>query len=937
MSEEIPNLINSAQNLDKTIKPKLLSSVTFQELIQFKEELLKELRDYKSKTTHNVNMEFEKYSQLIEKVNNKMDFIQQEKSSFFLKSEFIEEKNNIFSNISNVKSELKKIITLNETQIKTIQKDLEDSNCRYDKAIVDNLQVPGLVGSGCRFLNLKLYILSNKEELNNAVNLSHQTSMDYKSFKKKTENYISQINEKIKSQDYNLSNRISSKFNELQEKFDGLYKALNEKINSLSNKLNSEIIEINKENEKIHKLISENKKTMKERNEILKDEIIIEIEEMKTKFHKIKKNIVNLTSLLAGKNKGLNKQMVINNFNNMMKNLYKEFNIDQLNIENNTEIINNINPTITEPKSKSLFNSNKKIKSFHSPTKSIIKSNIGSSIKDYIEGKISAVDTKFNSDAFNMKRKQSVKLNNKDLFGFNKEINKNILSTGNINNFNSVKINPRLSLKLNTNSNLFKEIKEISSSFSENPKNLKSEINKKRNTLNIVPTKEEGTNKNNKSSFDLNNRNNKNNINISKKKQETINEEESNKSSSSNESNIKIIEKKKEKDLDNLDINKINQYKSMNLKNGQKIRLSLNKNSKKIDSDTSELSSSTSQKIENSLDSSKFVYNDTKINNENKNLNKISNNSSQIIKNSNNNNDKSINNYNDKTVNNIIQNASFDINKENNKLELNNSIKNNFLMNNETKITEKSLLKKFKENQNINLKQNFNINKIKDNLKNQYNHLSLNNIQKRNELIQISPNQENKKNASIFNTLSNKKENKNNNPLNTQSKYINYISKAIIFQNKDLMIKTTRNKDSNINNNHEREINFSSYDGQKNFFNKNNNNTNNLKEKKLEKKDKEFKINYDDCKNFDKYEKEIYVDNNIFKKIQYIKDEEIIDKPLLLDKTIFKCDKSRGYLESRIIELEFFTKKKFDELVKEIKNFIPIHFNSHLKDYSYKK
>ena len=47
-----------------------------------------------------------------------------------------------------------------------------------------------------------------------------------------------------------------------------------------------------------------------------------------------------------------------------------------------------------------------------------------------------------------------------------------------------------------------------------------------------------------------------------------------------------------------------------------------------------------------------------------------------------------------------------------------------------------------------------------------------------------------------------------------------------------------------------------------------------------------------------------------------------------------KLIKKKPNIEKRLIELEFFTKKKFDELVNEIKNFIPIHFNSYVKDYN---
>ncbi len=81
-----------------------------------------------------------------------------------------------------------------------------------------------------------------------------------------------------------------------------------------------------------------------------------------------------------------------------------------------------------------------------------------------------------------------------------------------------------------------------------------------------------------------------------------------------------------------------------------------------------------------------------------------------------------------------------------------------------------------------------------------------------------------------------------------------------------------------------------------------------------------------------------YKTNNITElndKTIVVPDNKIIDMPLIpFNKSILEIEKNKSYLEKRLIELEFFTKKKFDELVNEIKIFIPIHFNSYIKDYS---
>ena len=164
------------------------------------------------------------------------------------------------------------------------------------------------------------------------------------------------------------------------------------------------------------------------------------------------------------------------------------------------------------------------------------------------------------------------------------------------------------------------------------------------------------------------------------------------------------------------------------------------------------------------------------------------------------------------------------------------------------------------------------------------------------------------------------------------SKYFN----STLYKN-NLMIKTTRNKNINtiMKNINEKDKYFSSFDLQRNNINKNGNIDNILK-KLTEKKIDGFKLSMNYV-NKDKDDKDIYIDKEVFKNVRFIKDEEIIDRPLLFDRNNFKIDKNKGLLENKILELEFFTKKKFDELVNEIKHFIPIHFNSHLKNYSVTK
>ena len=957
MSEQI----KSNNNMTESIKPKL-PQISYQDLIKFKEELLKELRDYKYQTTLNINNEIHKFEKLIENKNVITNFIEKEKLSLLSKSEFSNERNIILSQISNKEQEIRNKLVVTDAKLNNYKRDVEESIYRYDKIIVENLQIPGLVGNACKYPNLKEYILANKEELNNSSMISKQASMELKSFKKKTEMNISIMNEKISEQKYKLLNLINSKFNEVSEKFEGLYTALNEKIANMDHGVNNENEILNQEIKKLNDLIFENKNKIIEENNISKAELITEIDEIKKKFDKIKKNIINLANLLMGKNNKQNKKAIIDNFNNMTNELFKDIKIDNINLENNNEHYfnknNNDNIRINRKLKKKYTLQNLK-----DLDKNIIKPCAKSSVKSYIEGKISAKDTKFTGGN---QRRSSVQINDFSLLKFQSQ-NKNNSSSSDV---------PKVHQKRKLNKR-YSQIIINKSDLNQNKKNKKKI--KRGNSLSFRQKEaKEKENYFNERIYESYN----NNINLNDKKMnddnEIINEEDSNKfNSSDNSSNTQKLDKR----------HSLNCFEFKNNKGNHKNKN--NESKKNNDFDSSEMSSS-SKKIDNSLDSSKFIYNNenNEIENQGKsnrnniaplnmdNLNQNFNEKLNNIRNINNytlyeaitknlltnlnykqdidekkienektdltetniNNklNKSINNNNNNALNQTDINTNENIN--NNSIKLNPNIKNNNQLSIKEKINDKPTLlfeKKGHQQSKIKLKKNIDIKYLKENINGNYLTLgTLGNIKKKNDIIDRTPKinktiKGNLRTMSIQNSSNSKLNEKN---ILSPSKYFN----STLYKN-NLMIKTTRNKNINtiMNSINEKEKYFSSFDLQKNNINKNRN-IDNIMKRLTEKKIDGFKLNLNHI-NKDKDDKDIYLDKEVFKNIRFIKDEEIIDRPLLFDRNTFNIDKNKGLLENKILELEFFTKKKFDELVNEIKHFIPIHFNSHLKNYSVTK
>ena len=823
MSNEAQSSPDTINNM-KIDKNKSVHQVTFQDLIIFKEDILKELRNYKLKISNSVNIEFEKYVDLLEKSNKNLNYYEKDKSSFMSKLDFVQEKEKLFNEVINTTNALRNEVMINQLHISTCRKDIDNSCYKYDKVISDNLLVPGIIGTSCKFGNLKEYIVYNKEEMNNAFLGNRQNANDLNVLRRKVDTNTAQLNTKIKSLEYRLSNFITSKYHELDDKFDRLYEELNKRMNSLSYEVNSNIEERKNELTRLKNFVfEENAKTI-ESVKTIKNDIINEFDIMKKNFKKIKKNIVSLTNLLMGRTHNMNKQLVINNFNNMMLELFKEFHV--------AEGLEIKKPEIQQTKTLR--------KSFRPAADSCIK--------QYIEGKISVNDAKFRGEKMGFKRKKSFQLSDKMILGFNKEevqrtvtstsINKNNNSNNNNNNNNNNSNNNSInnnsnnnSISNNNNSKSDKNVK-INKSFKSrltqvitfNPNMLEKNIKPK-----TEPKKAEKINSNKDvSQFKIESFNNiiqRTNtttfLNNKKKlnNDEVINEEDSNKynSSKSNNNSFEIKNKKKEKNKRNIkrkssynlvkqkifDLNLSSEKKTEKRNTYHKVEnLNINKDGTENKNKMIEFSenSSSSIKLENSTEIKNRNY---YINSPGKSKPKASykksyskdfklsedqtdyNNYNFKIQNNENNN--TLNESDKKNFIKKIQNVKIDDNKKDEEtkvidrqnIEIDNQ--NKYGNDHDDKLKQNKIVKNEEKiiNQNIIIKNKENIINQNINLKNEENIVNKNKIFKNEKQNVVKQNIENEKNKYIeeYNSL-------NNNILNLEKVKIKMYDENIKIKNR---------------------------------------------------------------------------------------------------------------------------------------------------------
>ena len=243
-----------------------------------------------------------------------------------------------------------------DSKIIILQNDLKDSCYKYDKAISNNFQVPGLIGERCQFSSLKSFLEFCHKKINESLRLKEQQNIDYKRFKEKLDGII--LKNKTQLQTY--ENNIDAYNKENDNKCQGRFAIIEERINSLrveNGKYSFELV--NKCNNfdekftKIDEMLNNSFKQYNEEMKVFKDmfkDINDRIKNFQEEYHNFQEKI----KLFNGLNKNvqdiqnnINKyNMKFNQINNKFLVIKKEINekYEEMKNKSNTNInINNNN------------------------------------------------------------------------------------------------------------------------------------------------------------------------------------------------------------------------------------------------------------------------------------------------------------------------------------------------------------------------------------------------------------------------------------------------------------------------------------------------------------------------------------------------------------------------------------------------------------------
>ena len=347
------------------------------EIMQFKDEMLKNIRELERKIMTKVNKNQEDLSSDLNNITASLNSLKTNNNAII---DSITETKLNFDKISHIESDLIKFHTALNGQEKKINETMLDISFmkeQYEKSFSDALIVPGIIGKNCKYNNFNDYIVNINQEISRLKTEKEYSRKESRELKQKLEQGMKSMSNLVDSfvgrakiytdgtkkgiielmdtriSEFDSKNmELFSKFYKMDSDFNQKFEKFDENLNNLNLNTNEEIkrveerlTKLNNNLEEIYKYINETKEELKyfKNNE---EKYMNELEQIKNNFNNIIKkennnNNENCNTITSDINYSKEITSVINQAKNIkeINNITTKPNFNEILLNNNN--INN--------------------------------------------------------------------------------------------------------------------------------------------------------------------------------------------------------------------------------------------------------------------------------------------------------------------------------------------------------------------------------------------------------------------------------------------------------------------------------------------------------------------------------------------------------------------------------------------------------------------
>ena len=298
-----------------------------EELNSLKEEIFLTIRQLEDKVFENINVKTAQLSDDFDKFKEKLEIIISNNKSMVESVVSEKIKAEKLTALESFKNRAEGVLLSHELKINEHNKNITYMKNKYDKAIEDNLLVPGLIGPKCQFNNIKEYINSNNSEIARLKYEKDQLKSESKDYKSRFDGLLKQMINIVDNSVENLKKYINEKISETKieydkkiEESDERAKDLRLEIREIKNDIEIQVNDLKLETQKMDIFSEQNKKLeesiIKINNQIEKtnyeiNKLFEKNKNIEKKYSEFKNELSRIKVMTEIKNKTRNKTNII--------------------------------------------------------------------------------------------------------------------------------------------------------------------------------------------------------------------------------------------------------------------------------------------------------------------------------------------------------------------------------------------------------------------------------------------------------------------------------------------------------------------------------------------------------------------------------------------------------------------------------------------------
>ena len=285
--------------------------VSQNDLMYFKNDMLGELKTLESKIFTRFDETFNSIEKNFILYENK--YLEMKNVITCLSNSITEEKatSEQLEKLFKFKKKTEDTLTTHVNLIQQCSKDISTACYKYDKIFLDNFMVPGLIGPGCKYASMRIYIEACVNQIQNLNAQRDKQGIDLKTYKDKIENLIKQFNIQIEGTKNHLMEYTKATLAQCEGKFEHKYKETDSLINQIKidnskymaslkqqvNQVKCELENVLKEKDEMYMKLEKEKENINNNYKLnIKeyDECKKEFKGIKSKFNEISEFIKNV-------------------------------------------------------------------------------------------------------------------------------------------------------------------------------------------------------------------------------------------------------------------------------------------------------------------------------------------------------------------------------------------------------------------------------------------------------------------------------------------------------------------------------------------------------------------------------------------------------------------------------------------------------------------